>query len=166
MAFDKEKMASVLKKAIKSEHDGRTFYSLAVKKATNDFARKKLEQLRDDEVRHAATLEEMFANLIGGEIGELPEQGFNMLSGVFKSGVLDTEKTEVEIIDLAIAAELAATKFYDEQKDATDDIQFTAIFDKLAKEEYLHYELLKAERESLGGGYHWFSYGDSSPMED
>ena len=48
----KQKIAETLKKAIKGEKDGYFFYNLLSEKATNPAARKKLEQLRDDEIRH------------------------------------------------------------------------------------------------------------------
>ncbi len=166
MTEAKEKIAEALKLAIKGEVDGYTFYNLLSEKATNDDARRKLEQLRDDEVRHRATLVGIFNQFVGGEIGELPEKGLSALADVFRKGRLEERKSEMEFIDLAIEAELAAMKFYQDERNMVDDADFQSIFDKLAEEEHSHYELLKAEREALTGGYHWFSIDGTSPMED
>ena len=52
----KKQIGTILKKAIKGEEDGLHFYSLLAEKATNVEAKRKLEGLRDDEVRHKVTL--------------------------------------------------------------------------------------------------------------
>ncbi len=165
MAKDKEHIAQTLRKAIKGEQDGYHFYNLLSEKATNTEAKRKLENLRDDEIRHEKTLVEIFHKHIGPEIGELPPKGINALAEVFRRGHLEERKSEMEFINLAIEAELAATKYYQEERDLVDDEEFRGIFDKLAEEEHGHFELLQAEREALTGNYFWFGYDDTSPME-
>ncbi|MBI5266966.1 MAG: ferritin family protein [candidate division Zixibacteria bacterium] len=162
----KKKLGDILKKAIKGEEDGLHFYSLLAERAANPDAKRKLEGLRDDETRHKATLTAMYRKLVGGEIGKLPVRGINALRKVFAKGHLDTRKTEMEFILLAIEAELAATKYYREQKALMQDQEFVDIFDQLADEEHRHFELLQAEKDALSGNYNWFAYGDASPMED
>ena len=165
MSESKDKIAEVLKTAIRAEEDGFKFYDLISKKAQNEDARRKLENLRDDEIRHKKTLVDIYKKHVGSEIGELPEKGLSALSDVFRKGQVDSLESEMQFINLAIEAELAATKYYREQRDLVDDADFREIFDKLADEEHNHYELLMAEREALTGNYHWFGYGDTSPME-
>lgn len=92
--------------------------------------------------------------------------GLSVLTEIFRKGQVSELKNEMEFLNLAIEAEIAATKYYQTQRDLIDDEQFTAIFDRLAEEEHGHFELLMAEREALSGNYSWFGYGDSSPMED
>lgn len=161
----KVKVAATLKKAIKGEKDGYRFYNLLAEKATNQDAKKKLEVLRDDEIRHEETLIAIYHKYIGDNIGELPDKGINALAEVFRKGEIENRRTEMEFLNLAIEAELAATKYYQEERDLIDDPTFKEIFDKLAEEEHGHYELLMAEKEAIGGNYFWFDYGDSSPME-
>ena len=165
MSDSKAKIGEVLKTAIRAEEDGFKFYDLVSKKAQNEDAKRKLENLRDDEVRHKKTLVDIFKKFVGGEVGELPEKGLSVLSDVFRKGKVDSLESEMQFINLAIEAELAATKYYREQRDLVDDDDFRKIFDALAEEEHSHYELLIAEREALSGNYHWFSYDGSSPME-
>ncbi|MEW6411550.1 MAG: ferritin family protein [Candidatus Zixiibacteriota bacterium] len=165
MSDSKEKVAQVLKVAIKGEEDGFYFYNLLYEKAVNQDARRKLETLRDDEARHKATLIEMYQKYIGGEVGQLPAKGLTALAEVFRKGHLEQRKTEMDFINLAIEAELAATKYYQEQKNVVGDPFFSAVFDQLAEEEHRHYELLMAEKDALGGNYFWFEYGDTSPLE-
>jgi rubrerythrin len=162
---DEKDVGFVLKRAIKGERDGYFFYNLLAEKATNKDAKRKLENLRDDEIRHEKTLIDIYQRMVGGEVGELPEKGINALAEVFRRGHLEERKTEQEFISLAIEAELAATKFYQEQETATDDPEFRAIFKALADEEYLHFQLLQAEKDALAGNYSWFGYDESSPLE-
>ena len=165
MTKSKTDIAEILKRAIKGEEEGYFFYNLLAEKATNPEAKKKLEILRDDEIRHKETLYTIYEKHIGGEIGELPPKGISVLAEVFKKGHLEQRKTEIDFINLAIEAELAAMKYYQDERDLIDDEEFKTIFDSLAEEEHGHYELLLAEREALSGNYYWFDTGDSSPME-
>jgi rubrerythrin len=165
MSDPKQQVADVLRTAIKGEEDGYRFYNLLAEKATNPDAKKKLEGLRDDEQRHKVTLVALFEQYVGGEIGELPPKGITALAEVFRKGHLEERKTEMEFLSLAIEAELAATKYYQMQKEAVADPAFQSIFDQLADEEHNHYELLMAEKEALSGNYYWFEYGDTSPLE-
>lgn len=165
MSSEKERIAETLKKAIKGEEDGFKFYNLLSEKATDKAVQRKLEGLRDDEVRHKATLVAIFHKHIGPEIGKLPEKGINVLAEVFRKAHLMDRKNEMEFLNVAIEAELAATKYYQEERNLIKDPEFQKIFDQLAAEEHHHYELLMAEKEAMTGNYHWFSYDDSSPLE-
>ncbi|UCG62869.1 MAG: ferritin family protein [Candidatus Zixiibacteriota bacterium] len=165
MSEQKKRVAEVLRMAIKGEQDGYFFYNLLAEKTTNKEARRKLKSLRDDERRHKATLLEMYDKHVGGEVGELPAKGITALAEVFRKGHLEEHKTEMDFINLAIEAELAATRYYQQERDLVDDVIFRDIFDQLAGEEHNHYELLMAEKEALSGNYYWFDYGDTSPQE-
>ncbi len=162
----KEKIAGVLKTALKGEEDGYRYYDLLSQKATHPDAKRKLEGLRNDEARHKATLIEIYGRVVGGDIGELPEEGLRPLAKVFEKGRLKALKSEMDYIDLAIEAELAATKHYQEQKDLYDEKDIKDIFEKMADEEHGHYELLMAERQALTGNYYWFGIDGASPLED
>jgi rubrerythrin len=151
--------------AIKGEEDGYKFYNLLAEKASNPEARRKLENLRDDEIRHKQTLMEIFDKHVGGPVGDLPARGINALAEVFRKGHLEERTTEMEFINLAIEAELAATRYYQEERDLVDDDTFREIFDRLAAEEHTHFELLQAEKDALGGNYSWFGYDETSPLE-
>lgn len=162
----KTELASLLKTAIKGEEDGYKFYDLLSQKSSNADAKRKLETLRDDELGHKVTLIEIYETKVGGEIGQLPEKGLTALAEVFKKGHLEDLKNEREFINLAIEAELAATKFYQEQAKSALFAEHKDIMLRLADEEHRHYELLMAEREAISGNYYWFGYDNSAPLED
>ncbi len=166
MERTRSNIADILRKAIKGEEDGYRFYHLLSEKATNADARRKLENLRDDERRHRDTLVGIFDKYVGGEIGPLPAHGIGALYKVFERAAARERRSEMEFITLAIEAELAATKYYQDERNVVDDPAFRDIFDQLAAEEHRHFELLQAEKEALAGNYHWFAYGDGAPLED
>ncbi len=165
MSNSNERIAAVLKSAIKAEEEGFKFYQALALKADNDTAKRKLEGLRDDEVRHNESLRKEFKKHIGEPVGDLPEKGMTVLSELFARGEFESGRTEMEYINLAIETELAAARYYQKERNLVDDPAFVALFDKLAEEEHAHYELLQAEKDAIGGNYHWFGFDDSSPME-
>ncbi|HDL02667.1 MAG TPA: hypothetical protein ENH25_00890 [candidate division Zixibacteria bacterium] len=158
--------ALLLKSAIKSEIDGFTFYDLLSRRTENADAKRRLENLRNDEARHRATLMDIYKKVVGGEIGALPEEGVGPLQKAFADGKLKKFNSEIEYINLAIDAELEAVKFYKEGADVIEDEGFKKIMIEMAEEEHGHYEILMAEREALSGNYFWFSSDGTSPMED
>jgi rubrerythrin len=159
-------IAILLENAIKNEVEGYSFYNQLARQIKNAEARKRLENLRDDEKRHKAILVDLYRKNVGQEIGELPKKGFGPLADAFDKGNLKKFDSEMEYIALAIETELAATKFYKEGARIADDAEFKKILEELSDEEYSHYELLMAEKQALSGNYFWFSSGDTSPMED
>jgi rubrerythrin len=158
--------ATLLKHAIQGEIEGYTFYDLLSKQTDNPDARRRLENLRNDEKRHWNTLTEMFKKRVGGEIGNLPNEGITVLAQVLYKGKLKNLQSEMEYINLALEAEIATTRFYQESARQVDDADFKDILNRLADEENSHYEILMAEKSALSGNYYWFSTGDTSPMED
>lgn len=156
----------LLKRAIKGEHDGLRFYTYLAEKTVHPEARRKLSGLAADEKRHVAILENMFKRLYEENVGELPEEGISALAKFFDGTKSKDKHSEVQFIDLAIEAELAATKFYRSGAETATEPDLKTLYQELADEEFGHYESLQAEKSALGGNYYWFGYGESSPMEE
>ena len=166
MAEELKDMQTLLKTAIKGEVDGYTFYNLLAEQSKNVEAKRRLEGLRDDEKRHKAILVDLYKKHVGEELGELPAHGLSALATVFEKGKLKDLKSEMEYINLAIEAEMAAMKFFKEGSKVVDDPAIKGILENLAEEESSHYDILMAEKQAIGGNYYWFSAGDGAPMED
>ncbi len=158
--------ATLLRYAIKGEVNGHTFYGLLADKTTNPDAKRRLETLRDDEIRHEAILRGVFKKFVSEPLGELPDRGLDALATVFEKGKLKHLHSEVEYIGLAIEAERVTTKFYMAAKEAVKSDEFRTILQDLADEENGHFEILMAEKEALAGNYYWFSADGTQPMED
>ncbi len=156
----------LLKRAIKGEQDGQRFYIYVAGKATNPEAQRKLTRLAEDEKRHEATLIGIYQKVYHEKVGELPKEGINVLARFLDTSRIKELKTEMQFIDLAIQAELAATKFYKESIPGAESPELKKLYQDLADEEYGHFELLQAEKDALGGNYYWFGYDENSPMEE
>ena len=156
----------LLKRAIKGEKDGLRFYTLLANRAENPEAKRKLQRLAEDEKRHEITLVGIYRRLYKEEVGELPKEGINALAKFFDAGKAKEKQTEMQFIDLAIEAELSATNFYKSAGASITDSELKKICEDLSEEEFRHYELLKAEKEALGGNYYWFGYDTEAPLED
>ena len=166
MVHDTEQAKELLKQAIKSEIDGRRFYDYLADKTSNTDARRKLTHLAGDEVRHEKALREIYRKIYGEKNIALPEKGVGVLAEFFEHPEGREGMTERQYIDLAIEAELAATKYYKAEAARASSNDFKKIFESMAAEEFSHFELLQAEKEALSGNYYWFSFGDTAPMEE
>ena len=166
MTVDISSGKELLKRAIKGELDGLRFYNYLADKATNADAKRKLSGLAGDEKRHEAILINLYKRLYKEEVGELPAVGINALAKFFDGTKARGKQTEMDFINLAIEAELAATNFYKEGAAAAKDGEMKKLYEDLAAEEFTHFELLQAEKDSLGGNYYWFGTDLSAPMED
>ena len=166
MAQDTAQTKELLMQAIKSEIDGQRFYNYLAKMTSNDDARRKLANLAGDEVRHEKALREIYNKIYGEKDIALPQHGVGVLSKFFEHPEGHEDMTERQYIDLAIEAELAATNYYKAEAARADSDEFKKIFERMAAEEYSHFELLQAEKDALSGNYYWFSFDDTSPMEE
>jgi rubrerythrin len=166
MAKNTIEAQNLLKQAVKSEIDGRRFYLYLAGKASNDEAKRKLTNLADDEARHEKALLGIYKKVYGEVLTGLPEKGISVLSKFFENPEGREEMSEMQYIDLAIEAELAATNFYKAESEKATSEEFRKIYETMAVEEFCHYELLQAEKSALSGDYYWFSFGDTTPMED
>lgn len=166
MTQDTAPARELLKQAIKSEIDGRRFYNYLAEKTSNEAARRKLANLAGDEVRHEKALREIYKKLYGEKEIVLPEKGVGVLSNFFENPQGREDMSERQYIDLAIEAELAATDYYKAEAARAESDDFKKIFERMAAEEFSHFELLQAEKDALSGNYYWFSFDDTSPMEE
>jgi len=166
MAQNTAQAKDLLKQAIKSEIDGQRFYNYLAEKTSNDEARRKLSHLAGDEVRHEKALRQIFTRIYGEKDIALPEKGVGVLSDFFENPESREDMSERQYIDLAIEAELAATEYYKAEAARTTADDLKKIFESMAAEEYSHFELLQAEKDALSGNYYWFSFDDTSPMEE
>lgn len=165
MTADSNLTKDLLREAIVAEADGQKFYKYLADKATNEEAKSKLMNLAKDEIRHEATLIDIYRKIFHEEVDTLPEKGTGVLSVFFAEHRDKKDLGEMQYVDMAIEAELAATEFYKTGAESATDEKIKAICEQLAEEEFSHYEALKAEREALTGNYFWFGFDESSPME-
>lgn len=160
-----ETTMKLLKQAIRSEIDGRRFYEFLASKTKNPDAKRKLTTLASDEKRHESLLYRIYEKKFGKKVDEVPEEGVGVLSKFFANPEKYEGLGEVQYIDMAIEAELAATEYYKSEANNAPDEETKQIFVRMSEEEYSHFESLEAEKSAIGGNYYWFEFDETRPME-
>lgn len=160
-----KQVEDIIKIGIKTEIEGQHFYSTLAQKIQNPDARKKIEALAIDEVNHERTLRALYKKFVGKDVSELPAEGLAIFKNAFGDGPL-AEADKFRLIELAMEAERLTAKHYADGEAKATDASIREVFAELTAEEDGHYDMLAAERESLRGNINWFSYGDSSMMEE
>jgi len=166
MDIENMTIEDVLGMAVKTEVQGRKFYLELSEKVTNPEVKKKIEILAEDEERHERIIIEIYKKILGKEPQNLPEKGVpDILSAILSMNI--GEKSQlIQVLDMAIEAELISARFYHHGVTLTADPQTKRTFEQLEKEEDGHYNFLVAEKSALTGDLYWFTMGDSSLMEE
>lgn len=166
MKIDDMSIEKVLGMAVKTEIQGRKFYLKLSEKVSHPEAKKKIVSLARDEERHEAIIRGLYKKILGVEPDKLPDKGIPDIVKAISSMKVDDKSQVLQVLDMAIEAELLAAKFYQRGAVLTTDSKTREIFEELEGEEDGHYNLLVAEKASLSGDLYWFSMGESSLMEE
>jgi rubrerythrin len=166
MEIEKLTIEDILGMAVRTEIQGRTFYLKLAEQVTNSEVKSKIVSLADDEKRHERIIVDLYRQILGKEPRDLPDKGVpDILSAIQSMNI--KEKTELlQLLDMAIEAELISAKFYARGARITDDSKTVKVFEQLAEEEDGHYNMLMAEKSALSGDLYWFSREDPTVMEE
>ena len=166
MKIEDMTIEEVLGLAVKTEIQGRKFYTQLSEKVQHPEVKKKLQSLADDECRHERIIVELYKKTLGKPPTDLPEKGIPDIVKAIASMNVNDKSQLLQVLDMAIEAELIAAKFYHHGATLTADPKTKRMFEQLEKEEDGHYNFLVAEKSALTGDTYWFSMGDSSMMEE
>ncbi len=166
MNIENMTMADVLGLAVKTEIQGRKFYAELSGKVSNPAVRSKLKALADDETRHERIIIELYRKILGQMPGNLPDEGIPDIVEAISSMNVNDKSQLLQILEMAIEAELISARFYRQGSSLTADPGTKRMFERLEKEEDGHYNFLVAEKSALTGDLYWFTIGDSSIMEE
>jgi rubrerythrin len=166
MEIEKLTIEDILGMAVRTEIQGRKFYLKLAEQVTNSEVKSKIVSLADDEKRHERIIVDLYRQILGKEPRDLPDKGVpDILSAIQSMNI--KEKTELlQLLDMAIEAELISAKFYARGARITDDSKTVKVFEQLAEEEDGHYNMLMAEKSALSGDLYWFSREDPTVMEE
>jgi len=166
MKFENLSLEDILGMAVKTEVQGRKFYHSLSGKVQHPEVKRKLQSLADDEIRHERIIIEMYRKTLGKEPTDLPDTGVpDIVSAITAMDISDRTQL-LQVLEMAIEAELTAAKFYHQGAALTADPKTKKMFEQLEKEEDGHYNYLVAEKSALTGDLYWFTLGDSSVMEE
>jgi rubrerythrin len=156
--------------AVRAEHEGFHFYSMAAESTKDEKGREIFLKLADDERRHVEFLKAQYDSIkktgrpnLDVSLGAKTEYGGT--SPIFSEGIrarIATAHYEMTALSVGIQLELDATKHYKQLADRATDSVVCKFFLDLAEWEAGHYRALLDQQEALKEDY-WSSNG-FSPM--
>jgi rubrerythrin len=156
--------------AVRAEHEGFHFYSMAAESTKDEKGREIFLTLADDERRHAEFLKAQLESIkktgrpdMDAVLGAKTE--YTGQSPIFSEGIrarIATAHYEMTALSVGIQLELDAIKHYKQLADRATDTVVNKFFLDLAEWESEHYRALLDQQEVLKEDY-WSSNG-FSPM--
>ncbi|MGR3178613.1 MAG: ferritin-like domain-containing protein [Candidatus Anammoxibacter sp.] len=148
-----EKSLDVLNIAIKQESDGIKFYTEAAGKCKHHLGKAMFKSFADDEKEHLKRLEKLQET----EMGSFKDDGLESkivcakerLLSVFTQmkdrleSTIQPESDDMEALKVAIELERTGHRLYETAYDETNDARAKELYKFLAKEEIIHYEILR-----------------------
>jgi len=139
MAIDPTtKPYEILAVAVRAEIDAAAIYDDLRSRVKNEVLVQKLQFLANEEARHKAILERLFAD-------RFPDQTLRVPAASPKPVAVDDKTAVLDLFKLAMAKEKEAEEFYKEAKTAITDAPGRKILDYLGRVERSHYFMLKSE---------------------
>jgi rubrerythrin len=156
----------ILGLALATEIHGRKFYENLALKVSHPEVKRRISSLANDERRHQELMENLYRAVLKKEPQLLPAKGVPDILKAIASLQIDNKTQVLQVLDMAIEAEVIAAKFYQRGAAISTDPQTRKIFEELEREEDSHFQYLTAEKAALSGDLYWFSIGDSAMMEE
>lgn len=170
--MDKNEMEKTLKESLALEQKGYKWYSEGAEKITNSLGRKMLKRLANDELTHIKRIEEIYASLTEGALGDVKvdppnlalfDEIFNRMKNQVDDAISDLTEVGVddeEIINVALELESHARFHYEEAAEKATDKVVKDFYTMLAREEQSHYDLLVKTNQYMTNPSLFFGMGD------
>lgn len=151
----------ILRDAIKQERDGIQFYTDAAARSRHHLGKAMFTSFAGDEKEHLNRLEKLLK--VEGELqDDLPEiagmtsakERLLSVFGQMKDGTeytIHPEADDIDALKIAIEIEKNGHKLYEKACSEADDTRIRELFKFLAKEEIIHYEILRNTYNYLDG---------------
>lgn len=139
------KPSEIMAVAVRAEMDAAAIYNGLRGRVKNEVLLQKLQFLADEEMRHKAILERLFADKFPGETLRVPQAD----AGPAENVPVDEATSVMDLFKLAMKKEKQAEDYYKESKKSITDARSQKILDYLSRVERSHYFMLKSEIELL-----------------
>ena len=163
MSENIDESIKALKTAIEIEVNGYETFQNYAKESKNEAGKKVFLQLAKDEEQHKKILEEQLNKLTEGgswEEIEIPESEVEQVIPKLRDTAVATKGEagagEIDALHTALDLEKKTAAFFREQADLTDIPEAKTLFLRLAEWEDSHYDLIKAELDSITHTGFWF----------
>ncbi len=163
-------MTKALSLALKMEKDGMSFYQEASEKIKNPLGKKMFLSFVEDEKRHYGMIEALAKGLnIEDELKAAgPAERIRTVFEEAKKEIdtrLKAETSDVEALKVALSMEDDGYKFYKENAEKVEAQSEKALWEKLAREESRHHEMLQNALSYLEETGDWFLWEEGGPIE-
>jgi rubrerythrin len=156
--------------AMRAEHEGYHFYTMAAESTTDEKGKEIFRKLADDERQHAEFLKAQYESMrktgkpdLSVSLG--PKSEYSGKSPIFSDGIRERIKNahyEMTALSIGIQLELDAVKHYNKLAEVSKDETVYKFFKDLAEWESGHYRALLDQQDVLKEDY-WSASG-FSPM--
>lgn len=137
-----------IRNAVEAELHAARFYALLAESTDDMASRKFLEEMAGLERKHAADIERVGTELVGGALAAEADMDVTMIETLPDWRWLDGV-TLPQAFEIAIAAEDQASLYYDALSDHLDE-PAKAFFLDLSRQEEEHGRMLRAKQKELG----------------
>ena len=156
-----------LESAMKFEERSRDFYHDSVDKVDDEFAKKTLEFLAQEEVHHMEKIRRVNEELIDASkdfdwaaycTSDLPdriEQHLKEMNSK-RSEKIRPQMSDLEVYDLALDMEKAGYEVYKDYHEQTEDEKTKQFLEFLIAEEKVHFELIQSTKKYLEDYSYYF----------
>lgn len=157
-----KEVQDAIKFAIELELNGRQFYKKAEELTRNERGKQMFERLAKDEVEHLETFSRLFTEALGGADWkqhvrqEALKGDSSLIERLEAKHAEDVGKGELEAIRIGMELERKALEHFSGAAKSATDPAAKAIFEKVHREEQLHYDLLQAQFDSVTNSGFWF----------
>ncbi len=163
MASDFEE---AVQKARKLELDGIEFYEKLAQNCPSPAGRQMFSSFASDEKRHLRVVKQL-AEGLGADMSEypMPRESIRTLFTEAAGELGDyAEATddEKDAVEVALGMETESYKLYTNSADNAEDDKARELFERLAREENQHYEMLENTLEYLNANQEWFLWKEGA----
>jgi rubrerythrin len=158
----------IIKEAIRLELDGQSFFEHVADATHNELGKKMFTKLANDEAQHLKVFSDIFTQLVGEDwkkyVGDLKKQTkapmIETLQRKVESAGKEGRASELEAISIAMDLERNAIEFFCKAANKTTDVKARDVFNRIADEERLHFDLLQAQYDYLTNSGYWFDVAE------
>lgn len=158
----------VIREAIKLELNGQSFFENVADATHNALGKKMFTKLAQDEAQHLKIFSDIFTKMVGEDwkkhITDIKvNEKAPMIEALAKkvaSAGKESRASELEAISIAMDLERNAIDFFSGAAKKTTDAEARDVFNRIADEERLHFDLLQAQHDHLTNSGFWFDIAE------
>ncbi|AEC52516.1 rubrerythrin-related protein [Pyrococcus sp. NA2] len=155
------KEIDILRLALEIEKAELKFYLNLARKVSDERARKMFLFLANEEANHWEIFEKEFLEKLVNEC-EMPRINNELVERLIFKEIREGELSEIDAVKIGMEQEKLTWEFYERAAKEAKSEELRKVFKNLARIEKAHYELMKAQYDSIMKTGIWMDYQDFS----